>query len=738
MIAARHVVFMVLSGACAALAQTMPDRIVLPADKADATLLLPLRVQPAAGAKVTLEPVVDAKDVPLSTQPVFETPAIVGDKLQLTLSKIFFWGEAKLKVHIAPDSTYIYVFERGPYVAKPVSTISRGKAAEIWLYNFDTQPLSVRWRILSGGDTICGNDAKGKAIADCGSPTNWATTTIGPVSSEPIRFAVPNGWFNLLWGGVRRAQLDLGFGSAAASPLLRVPIGLRLDGYLAGKLNGLVPPSYSGAAYGLIRVTFWVTLGAVLLMLAQVMIPNFRKRLKMENDVEALEERLKAISSDVGSRLYTRCQQELESVRGGLVMRQSISGSAFINRVALSGNTTEVNRLAGIIPRIETRISLTESLDERQSAVLDFDSGDIPPSFCWSRARQIRNVRAILSKQFVTEADQKSASASLDLLADDAASLKDFATDLEVRVAGLRRLYATEPFKSKYAALTGALNGCAEMLQPNPPGVPEGGWSDDELMFRDLCAVRLEILVRVIEMEALLALNPPIMAKVLDNLRSDDPSKLAETGIELDKLSQGISTATVSEALASGMWDVYSEPATVTDQDVLRLSFKFRNSDIEQSTAKKDFKCYWSITYGGGTSASSEDGDVYESGWYAQFIPGKGSITIKPRVYDASGKEVDIRSGDNKDRGTTTCKVSAPQRNALHNRLLRGLTDAALTALVPVITVALTQLQSGLSISKLVMLGFTSQAIRAAVVPESVPSTTTAPPAKTAAASSTS
>jgi hypothetical protein len=531
---------------------------------------------------------------------------------------------------------------------------------------------------------------------------------------------------------------------------------------MAGKLNSLVPPSYLQAAYGLLRVTFWVTLGAVLLMLAQVMIPNFRKRLKMENDVEALEERLKAISSDVGSRLYTRCQQELESVRGGLAMRQPTSSTGFVSRVALSGNTTEVNRLAGIIPKIENRISLTESLDERQSAILDFDSGDIPPSYCWSRARQIRNVRAILSKQFVTEADQKSASASLDLLADDAASLKDFATELEVRVGGLRRLYATEPFKSKYPALVGTLNGCAEMLQPNPPAVPEGGWSDDELMFRDLCAVRLEILVRVIEMESLLTLNPAIMAKVMDNLRSDDPSKLAETGTELDKLSQGISTATVAEALAKGMWDVYSEPTTVTDQDVLRLSFKFRNSDIERSTARNDFKCDWCISYAGGGPAArtgrlrrviakvqawfkrgaaveaSDDGDVYESGWYAQFIPGQGSVTLTPRVYDASGNEVDIRSGNNKDKGITTCQVVAPRRNALHNRLLRGLTDAALTALVPVITVALTQLQSGLSISKLVMLGFTSQAIRAAVVPESVPSTTTTPPAKTAPASSTS
>jgi hypothetical protein len=67
---------------------------------------------------------------------------------------------------------------------------------------------------------------------------------------------------------------------------------------------------------------------------------------------------------------------------------------------------------------------------------------------------------------------------------------------------------------------------------------------------------------------------------------------------------------------------------------------------------------------------------------------------------------------------------------------LRGLIDASITAVVPVITVALTQVQNGgdLTVDKLVLLGFTSQAIRAAVVPESVPATPEAQSAKTAAA----
>jgi hypothetical protein len=76
-------------------------------------------------------------------------------------------------------------------------------------------------------------------------------------------------------------------------------------------------------------------------------------------------------------------------------------------------------------------------------------------------------------------------------------------------------------------------------------------------------------------------------------------------------------------------------------------------------------------------------------------------------------------------------EVAQPRSMMLHARLLRGLLEATITAVVPVITVALTQVQNGgtLGIDKLVLLGFTSQAIRAAVVPDPVVPPPAAPPA---------
>jgi hypothetical protein len=40
----------------------------------------------------------------------------------------------------------------------------------------------------------------------------------------------------------------------------------------------------------------------------------------------------------------------------------------------LSGNTAEVNRLSGILSKIETRIELTERLDELQTAIAEAEN----------------------------------------------------------------------------------------------------------------------------------------------------------------------------------------------------------------------------------------------------------------------------------------------------------------------------------------------------------------------------
>lgn len=75
-----------------------------------------------------------------------------------------------------------------------------------------------------------------------------------------------------------------------------------------------------------------------------------------------------------------------------------------------------------------------------------------------------------------------------------------------------------------------------------------------------------------------------------------------------------------------------------------------------------------------------------------------------------------------KIKGVIDLEIEPPAASTIQARVLRGALDASITAVVPVVSVALTHFdkESMLGIDKLALLGFTSQAIRAVVVPESV------------------
>jgi hypothetical protein len=177
---------------------------------------------------------------------------------------------------------------------------------------------------------------------------------------------------------------------------------------------------------------------------------------------------------------------------------------------------------------------------------------------------------------------------------------------------------------------------------------------------------------------------------------------------------------------------------TVTNQDVVRASLEFRDKTLQRSSAKDTFQCEWLV------STASEDDD-FEQGWEIQLILRDGKTSLTPDVYDAVGNKLPIRpAAEEKDKekgegdapkGVFDFEVTQPAKNTVMQRLARGIIDAVLTAIVPVVTVALTQFQNGgnLGIDKLVLIGFTSQAIRAAIVPESVSTGADAQPAGRAA-----
>lgn len=752
--------------------QTRLEEIVVPADKTETNFTVPLPV----GAQLQVLPLLDAGGMVLSPQPAI-TPTVSDGGASIRLSNMYFWGAARLPIQLLPGGVSVYTLQRGPALSSDQLTVDRRSPAELWLYNFEFEPLSVRWRILSQSDVVCGIETNGEPRQDCDTPAKWGEAVIGPVRSERIQFKVPARWFNPWKSGrddPRDVALELRFGKDATSPLHRITLHLHLKARVTDAWAIWVPSWLSvplETLRQLLFVTFWVTLGAVLLMLAQVTIPNFRQCLRMEGQIEALQERLRRIASQVGDRVFLRCHQELDSVRRALALAESwpkpapnsqpsrpdVVASPDLppqvpppgvplrlvrrfkirrrimtwDRLVLSGNTSEIIRVAAILPRIESRIQLTEQLDEYQSSCRDSDLPDLPPTLSSNREKQIRAIQAILARQLVTESDEKGANAALDLLDDVEASLRDFAVELEKRIIGLRRQFALEPWKSAYGPFIVDLPGCADLLKESPEALPDGGWTPGELVQRDLSAIRLEIVYQIIALRALLDANPNVATLVSSKLQSQSLARLASARMDLLKLSEDVDEQKIVDAIVAGLWDAIYEPASVTDQDVLRASFLFRDKNLNRAAVRNLFDCDWKIT---STNPYTEKEVVaYERGWEVQFIPPRGKVTVVPVVYDFAGREIEFfpQTPDDANKIMKICDVRVPSTNTLHTRLMRGLLDAAITALVPVVSVALTTLHSGVpGVENLILLGFSSQAIRAAVVPESV---TSASPGKTAA-----
>ena len=336
-------------------------------------------------------------------------------------------------------------------------------------------------------------------------------------------------------------------------------------------------------------------------------------------------------------------------------------------------------------------------------------------------------------------------------------------------MAALKRQFVIEPWKSGHAEYTNLFPDCVAMLS-SADMVPDGGWGPAELMQRDITAIRLRVIHEMVSLSLLLENQVAVKDGIIEKLGSTDAALLAEADDDLLRISQQTSQSDVHAALVAGLWDAYIEPATgaVTDQDVVRASFTFRDKQIDNHcAARESFQCYWEIVLPpspepvaqpsrvnwltrafsskkpsepqsadtanpvasadkppGGTalpsdSATDEDA-VYELGWDVQFMPQRGRIVVTPEVYDSDGQLVPIQQSE-KNKGQASLDVVAPPSTVLRARVVRGLLDAIITALVPVVTVAIANVgQSGsLPIEKLVLLGFTSQAIRSAIVPGS-------------------
>lgn len=322
-----------------------------------------------------------------------------------------------------------------------------------------------------------------------------------------------------------------------------------------------------------------------------------------------------------------------------------------------------------------------------------------------------------------------------------------------------------EPWKSRFPDYLGKhLPSTLELFNDSCPS-PSGDWSDRALFQRDLDAIRLELLRQLISLEPSQHFTAERRTTIQQHLQSNDVEQINQARNLIRQISEAIFNSDIADSVSNREWDIWFEPDQATDQDVISISFRFRKDPLNRASARENFQCFWrtrqsdrpspvhrpsgfwrnlpkslkswrpvvqsdtETTLEMTAATGVNEKDRYESGWDVQLVPTRGQLEIAPIVIH-NGAEVLVEPGkirptpqlDVKARMTTQTPVA---------RALRGLVDAGVTAIVPVLTVAVTQANGSgdQPWTTLIALGFTSQAIRAVIVPESANSGSSTSPA---------
>jgi hypothetical protein len=694
-----------------AFAQFTPkDTVPLPPGKSDAAFDLKLSPPHAPHAVLNPLPLRNEKGEHLRPQPTVK--ASIKDGLaHLDLSGLHFWGAATLDLQVTPGGLTTFHLQRGPFVSPTALNAQPGAPLQIWLYNPDTVSLPLRWRLASSVDFVCGPGPK----TACAQPSDWGTLTVPPATSKAISFSLPNRWFST--STPRQALLELYFGDDEKAPLLSVPVSLQLQ----FDPLFLFPDNFIPVVFRTLVTIFWVSLGAAALMFGQVVIPGYRRCAKLQTQIDLLDDRFKSIGSRVGTRLYSRCSRDIENIQNSLLMTNLHRWNPvrLLYRILLFANTTELDRHDGLIKAIDTRIRLTERLDQVRLEQLSEPTQSIPPSILRERDENILAVELILSRQYISDADAKSASDLLDACSSSTTLRRTFPDRLEARIARICKELQCEPWASLLPGYLQNFPSASKLCSGNCTA-PTGGWSDAALVQRDLDATRLELLYQLITLP-----NPEsIHGKIVVLLQSGSLAKITEARSLINQLAEGIFVNDIKRAFLEQDWDTWYEPDAPTEGEVISVSLRFRDDRLNRAAARERFHCFWltnsnseALTSDRGTTA----GEQYETGWHIQLVRKPGQLILAPEIY-LDGQKISANPDEIAPPKPVELTIGPRPLPPIRKRLARAFADSIVTAIVPVVTVALTQTQTNadLTWTTLISLGVTSQAIRSAILPETV------------------
>lgn len=514
---------------------------------------------------------------------------------------LLYKGEKKATLRFYKAGLVIAVPAEGGFTAREGSPLTLELKNQI-ANNYEKVRLRLRFQDLDVCQATTDRfeqTVKGKTEAqttkntqpDCQDAAGWAAFKVPRYASVTVRINPAEKWFrDPQTGFARKAKLKgvltlqfVGEGSEALVHEQSLPLEVQFE------------PGSVAVLGGLARVGLFLLLGALSALCLRVVIPNYRRKKTLKEQLRAVAKATRGISDEVPSvlRVLLRVEQLTldEMRRSGWVAGWNFPEAA--------------QRVDQGLATLKRKVELARRLDTALSRLAILQQGNVPPTRLDAIERHLSMACEALKRDQLLEQDwvfiQQKLEAADKLLGEPSQEEKDAFDALLVQ----RWKSITEFFRVEGQALVvpDGLKGM-EACFPSKDGLPKEEDKDGAEWVKTIGATRADLQLSSLEvMRDLLFLAPstgPNEGQWAE-ARNRLAILLATPAIEnlkaarqlLDELAEGVNVTKLTQSLCANAAVIEVDPQSVASNEKVRLRVRFRDDRFQTAAARQSIKCEW-------------------------------------------------------------------------------------------------------------------------------------------------
>jgi hypothetical protein len=480
-------------------------------------------------------------------------------------------------------------------------------------------------------------------------------------------------------------------------------------------------PGGSSVFRNLLRIAWLLLLGALLALALRVMIPNYRRKKLLKEQIGDTAKATRSISDQVDSMLRVLLRVErlgLERLRH----TSWISGPQFPE---LAG------RVEQGLAVLRRKIGLTRRLDAALAQLTLRAEQELPPTRLLAAEAQLDMACSALMRDQLGEHDWVLIEQRLDggekLLAGITPEDKDaFKAQLMLRWKAVREFFGVEGRKLKVPA---NLTGC-EAAFPPAEALPKETDTDGSEWIETIGLARADLQISALEIlrEAVFVATAGFAGergqrakqRLTELCTSPSAEDLAAARLLLREMAEGFETADIIQA------DIEMDPQSLQTEEKAHLAVRFRNPAMNTASARRSIRCLWSFSTK--RAKATESSVSTEYGWqiYRYFPADTAECNVSVRFYH-DGEPIKVSDAETAAPLEYSKPVplrQPPRRRSSHvRRVAAEALPLLATLLIPIAALAVTQSDQGTTGRwwELIGVGFASETIRGILEGKSEP-----------------